>query len=233
MIVAVYCPFGIVSATFREDFFIDIQGDEERPIYTPVRVTGLPHVITLWNCYAFVYSQLSSTNFDNRLSDLIQNVMKRWNEPPVIAELMPYIKKMLMDNEIQVIGIVSGYYSSGDISEPFVYQILGYDIHRINMSEEGSLQYNYMCLEKKTVVRKLLAACKLENGEIWEEYGQTRIRCDLFSIEKAIDFCKFMLNTNRYVNNLNVVMYDEPLPFEMTIVTPQELKILKNNTNIN
>lgn len=230
MVAAVYCPCGIVTATLSEDFFIDIQGEEKNPIYTPVNVIGLPHIITLWNRYAFVFSQLSSTKYEYRLNELVQQVMRRWNNPPSLVELMPYIKKMLMDNEIQVIGAMTGYYSSEEMPEPFVYQILGYDIHRINMSESGDIQYSYMCLEKRSVVKKLLSACKLENGKMWEEYGQTRIRCDLFSLEKAMDFCEFMLSTNRYVNNINVVMYDEPLPIEMAVITPHDFKIIKNNT---
>lgn len=224
MIAAVYCPCGIVISTFKEDFFLDIHGTEKQPTHNTVRIVGLPHTITFWNRYSLIYKLLDSYNYDFRLEILTEQLKNRWSETPSIATLMPYVKKMLMDNHVQLIGVMAGYESTENGYEPYVYQILGQEIYRVNRNEAGQVQYDYLCLEERTTVKKLLMECKLANGNTWEEYEKTSVRCDLFSIEKAIDFSKFMLATNRYVNHLNSVMYDEPLLYDMVIITPYGVK---------
>lgn len=226
MIAAVYCPCGIVLSTFKEDFFMDVHGTDEQPTYNPVRIMGLPHIVTFWNRYALIYKLLDSYNYDFRLDILTEKLKQRWSETPSIGSLMPYVKKMLMDNNIQLIGVMAGYESTENGQEQYVYQILGHDIYRVNRNEAGEVQFDYLCLEEKTAVKKLLMECKLANGDTWEEYEKVSVRCDLFSIEKCIDFSKFMLATNRYANHLNSVMYDEHLLYDMVIITPNGVKII-------
>lgn len=228
MITTVYCPCGIVISTFKEDYFLDVQHKEEQTICMPIRMVGLPHFVSFWNRYVMVYKLLGSYNYDNRLENLVQMLQQKWEKPPSIADLMPYVKKMLMDNNVQLIGVMAGYALTENGDEPYVYQILGHDIYRVNRDESGRLHYNYLCLEENTTVKKLFENCKLANGDRWEEYEETKIRCDLFSIDKAIDFCKFTLFTNRYVNHLNMVMYDDPLLYDMVVVTPSEIKQMDN-----
>lgn len=76
---------------------------------------------------------------------------------------MPYLKKLLVDNRFQIIGIVAGY--DQDVNErttPFVYQILGENIRRINLDDEGHLNYNCVYLEREPVVGKLLQQTKIK-----------------------------------------------------------------------
>ena len=54
--------------------------------------------------------------------DKFEELSKRWDKTPPIVEFMPYLKKLLVDNRFQIIGIVAGY--DQDVNErttPFVY----------------------------------------------------------------------------------------------------------------
>ena len=107
---------------------------------------------------------------------------------------------MYMDNHIQIIGIVAAYdIDKNGMIMPFVYQILGENIRRINLDNNGCLNYNCVYLEKTPLVGKLLQQTQIKNGDIWEENPAVKLRCDLYSISKSIDICRFMLRTSHYL----------------------------------
>ena len=138
---------------------------------------------------------------------------------------MPYLKKLLVDNNIQIIGVVAAYDKDKGLSNiPFVYQILGENIRRINLDTEGHLNYNCVYLEKSPYIGKLLQQTQIKNGDIWEDNQAVKLRCDLFSIHKSIDLCRFMLRTNYYVENINSALYDNPLKADVTIITKEKIE---------
>ena len=60
-----------------------------------------------------------------------EDLSQKWNFTPPIVELMPYLKKLLVDNHIQLIGIVAGYDKDKNGKDvPYVYQILGENIRK-------------------------------------------------------------------------------------------------------
>ena len=63
-----------------------------------------------------------------------------------------------------------------------------------------------------------------KNGDEWEENQAVRLRCDLFSIEKSIDLCRFMLRTSHYVENINSTLYDSPLKADVSIITKDKIE---------
>ena len=219
MIAAVYTPDGIVLTTTNTDFYYSAsrEGSVEK-----VAVTGHPHEIIFWGRYALVYHQTNEFNYSHQTGWLLKSLEARWGEDvPPIHELMPYIKKQIIDSGIEIIGIMAGYNSlNHEAPEPFVYQILGDDIRRINIDGNGAITYNCVLLEKETKVSRLIRDVKIKNGEEWEYIAPPVIRCDLFSIDKAKSLSQFLIESCIYLENLNSDQYSHS-QLETTIITPQ------------
>ena len=186
---------------------------------------GLPHNYLFWGKYSLTYNILNSYSAEFSILSKFDELAGKWDAIPPIAEFMPYLKKLLVDNNIQIIGVVAAYDKHKGLSNiPFVYQILGENIRRINLDTEGHLNYNCVYLEKSPYIGKLLQQTQIKNGDIWEDNQAVKLRCDLFSIHKSIDLCRFMLRTNYYVENINSALYDNPLKADVTIITKEKIE---------
>lgn len=220
MVVTVFTPNGIVTATSSSDLFYENIEEDDMLVRKSIRVEGLPHTYLFWDKYVLTYNSLNLNSYENRLIEELNNLSNKWETVPPIQDFMPYVKKMIVDTHIQFIGILTGYdYNEKGVLSPYVYQILGENIRRINLDNEGNVNYNCVYLEKEPYVGKLFQGTKLRNGDSWEETNGVRLRCDLYSISKAIDLCSFMIKTNYYMENLNTSNYATPLPVEITITT--------------
>ena len=219
MIVTVFTPTGIVVATASSDCFYEYIETEDGDMLSPINVEGLPHTHSFWGKYSFTFNCLNQYAYESELLSKLMELTKKWETIPPILEFMPYLKKFFVDSHIQIIGIVAGYGLDDDKSTPYVYQILGENIRRINLDKEGNLSYNCVCLEKTPHIGQLFQQTRIRNGELWEDNSAIRLRCDLFSIEKSIDLCRFMLRTSHYVDNINSALYDEALKADVSVIT--------------
>lgn len=230
MIVSVYTPNGIVVATASFDSFHEYLESEDGTLLSPIYMEGLPHTYTFWDRYALTYNGLNSYAAETSLPGMLEELSRKWDSVPPIAEFMPYLKKLFVDNHIQVIGIVAAYDIDKDGTfAPFVYQILGENIRRINLDDDGHLNYNCVYLEKTPHIGKLLRETRIKNGDIWEDSTTINLRCDLYSIQKSIDLCRFMLRTSHYLENINSVLYETPLKADISVITNKnvETKIIE------
>lgn len=226
MVVTVFSPAGIVTATSCIDTFIESIQDEEVITQKSIRIEGLPHSYVFWDKFVLTFNILNQNNYDYRLLNELDKLAHKWESRPLISEFMPYVKKMILDTHIQIIGVMSGYdLNENNIEEQYVYQILGENIRRINRDDNGVLNYNCVYLEKDPYIGKLFQSTKMLNGNDWENIDCIRIRCDLFSISKAIDLCSFMLKTSFYMENMHNANYSDPLKIETSIVRCNEIEI--------
>ena len=225
MIATVFTPNGIVVATASYDKFYEYLESDDGTILSPITMDGLPHNYLFWGKYSLTYNILNSYSAEFSILSKFDELAGKWDAIPPIAEFMPYLKKLLVDNNIQIIGVVAAYDKDKGLSNiPFVYQILGENIRRINLDTEGHLNYNCVYLEKSPYIGKLLQQTQIKNGDIWEDNQAVKLRCDLFSIHKSIDLCRFMLRTNYYVENINSALYDNPLQADVTIITKEKIE---------
>ena len=225
MIATVFTPNGIVVATASYDKFYEYLESDDGTILSPITMDGLPHNYLFWGKYSLTYNILNSYSAEFSILSNFDELAGKWDAIPPIAEFMPYLKKLLVDNNIQIIGVVAAYDKDKGLSNiPFVYQILGENIRRINLDTEGHLNYNCVYLEKSPYIGKLLQQTQIKNGDIWEDNQAVKLRCDLFSIHKSIDLCRFMLRTNYYVENINSALYDNPLKADVTIITKEKIE---------
>lgn len=225
MIATVFTPNGIVVATASYDKFYEYLESDDGTILSPITMDGLPHNYLFWGKYSLTYNILNSYSAEFSILSKFDELAVKWDAIPPIAEFMPYLKKLLVDNNIQIIGVVAAYDKDKGLSNiPFVYQILGENIRRINLDTEGHLNYNCVYLEKSPYIGKLLQQTQIKNGDIWEDNQAVKLRCDLFSIHKSIDLCRFMLRTNYYVENINSALYDNPLKADVTIITKEKIE---------
>lgn len=225
MIATVFTPNGIVVATASYDKFYEYLESDDGTILSPITMDGLPHNYLFWGKYSLTYNILNSYSAEFSILSKFDELAGKWDAIPPIAEFMPYLKKLLVDNNIQIIGVVAAYDKDKGLSNiPFVYQILGENIRRINLDTEGHLNYNCVYLEKSPYIGKLLQQTQIKNGDIWEDNQAVKLRCDLFSIHKSIDLCRFMLRTNYYVENINSALYDNPLKADVTIITKEKIE---------
>jgi hypothetical protein len=226
MTATVFTHDGIVISTFKSDTFYQVSKRSDEDYIERISVSGHPHVITFWGRYALVFHQADEFSYNSDIIPMFEDVMRRWpDEIPTIYELMPYIKKQIVDNSLQIIGIMGGYSRTprGYI-EPYVYQILGDDLRRININNNGDITYNCVFLEKETVVGRLLRDVQVKNGKNWENLPPVQLRCDLYSIDKAEEITKFILNTSNFILNINqsLYQYDE---IETVVITSSKLII--------
>lgn len=226
MTATVFTPDGIVISTVKADSFYQAlkRGDED--YIEKVNIVGHPHIITFWEQYALVFHQADEFSYNAGITTMIEEVMKRWPEGiPPIYELMPYIKKQIVDNSLQIIGIMGGYSRTTNGSlEPHVYQILGDDLRRINKNVNGDLTYNCVFLEKETVFGRLLRDVQVKNGDDWENLPPVQLRCDLYSIDKAEDVTRFILNTSNSILNINQSSHQDN-EIETVVITSNKLII--------
>lgn len=228
MIVSVFGPCGIVTASSGFDTFYELRERDDESFAHKICIEGLPHVYTFWNKYVLVYNCINQNMYDYRMPYCLSALINKWEAPPSPQDFMPYLKKLIVDNHIQIIGVVSGYFDNSDgIKTPYVYQILGEEIRRVNIDSDGNLNYNCIYLEKEPIVGKLLRQVKLRNGDVWEEQDEYRFRYDLFSISKAIDFCGFAIKTNHYINNISTSMYGITIGLDVAIVEPDKIDIIQ------
>lgn len=220
MVVSVFTPNGIVVATASYDSFYNYIDSEDGTLFSPIHIEGLPHTYTFWGQYSLTFNTLNQYVYESPLLTDFAQLSNRWDSIPPIFEFMPYLKKLIMEKHFHLIGVMAAYNKSDDgLMVPYVYQILGESIRRINLDNDGKINYNCVYLEKNPHIGKLLQKTKLQNGEQWEENPATQLRCDLFSISKSIDLCRFMLRTSHYVENINSAMYDIPLKADVSIIT--------------
>lgn len=225
MIATVFTPNGIVVATASYDKFYEYLESDDGTILSPITMDGLPHNYLFWGKYSLTYNILNSYSAEFSILSKFDELAGKWDATPPIAEFMPYLKKLLVDNNIQIIGVVAAYDKDKGLPNiPFVYQILGENIRRINLDTKGHLNYNCVYLEKSPYIGKLLQQTQIKNGDIWEDNQAVKLRCDLFSIHKSIDLCRFMLRTNYYVENINSALYDNPLKADVTIITKEKIE---------
>lgn len=226
MIATVFAPDGIVVATASFDSYYEYIESEEGTLLSPINMEGLPHTYLFWERFSLTFNCLNSYMTELGILDKFENLSNKWDSVPPIAEFMPYLKKLLVDNHIQIIGIVAAYdIDKNGMIMPFVYQILGENIRRINLDNNGCLNYNCVHLEKVPLVGKLLQQTQIKNGDIWEETPAVKLRCDLYSISKSIDICRFMLRTSHYVANINSTRYDSPLKADISIITKDKVEV--------
>ncbi len=226
MTVTIFTPDGIVISTFKSDTFYQVSKRGEEDYLDKINVDGHPHVITFWDQYALVFHQADEFSYNAGIIPMIEEVMRRWpDEIPPIYQLMPYIKKQIVDNGIQIIGIMGGYSrtTKGNF-EPHVYQILGNDLRRININNSGDLTYNCVFLEKETVFGRLLRDVQVKNGDNWENLPPIQLRCDLFSIYKAEEVTRFILNTSNSILKINQSFHQHN-EIETVIITSNKLII--------
>lgn len=226
MIATVFAPDGIVVATASFDSYYEHIESEEGTLLSPINMEGLPHTYLFWERFSLTFNCLNSYMTELGILDKFENLSNKWDSVPSIAEFMPYLKKLLVDNHIQIIGIVAAYdIDKNGMIMPFVYQILGENIRRINLDNNGCLNYNCVYLEKTPLVGKLLQQTQIKNGDIWEENPAVKLRCDLYSISKSIDICRFMLRTSHYVANINSTRYDSSLKADISIITKDKVEV--------
>lgn len=227
MIATVFTPDGITISTIDSDSYYQSSRRDGTGDVEIINIAGHTHIVTFWERYAIVFHQTGEFNYQAGVKYVLSEVMQRWQDSiPAIYDFMPYIKKQIVDNGLDLIGIMGGYSRSQDGRfDPYVYQILGNDIRRINTDGEGKIAYNCIFLEKETSFGRLLRDVQVKNGNNWEELPPVNIRCDLFSVRKAIDLSNFILKTSEYLNNIN--SSDVPQhEIETVIITPDALSIV-------
>lgn len=228
MIITVFSPSGIVTATSCLDTFFEVKEKEGSSIVTPFKIEGLPHVLTFWDSYALVYKNINQYSYDAFDTLLLSLMANKWNEAPTPMEFMTFLKKIIVDHNLQIFGVVSTYFSeNGQSKVPYVYQILGQETRRINIDNNGNINYNCICLEKEPVMGRLLKQIQLRNGDEWEELSGFNLRYDLFSVSKSMDFCKFAIKTDHFINNVATTTYETPIYIDMAVVTPNTIEVLQ------
>lgn len=225
MIATVFSPNGIVVATASLDSFYEQLESEDGLLLSPIWMEGLPHTFLFWGRFSLTFNGLNRYSSETKILSEFASLEKKWDSAPNISEFMPYLKKLIVDKHIQIIGIMAAYdKDKNGVNMPFVYQVLGENIRRINLDNEGNLNYNCVYLEKAPQIGKLFQQTRLRNGEQWEDNPAIRLRCDLYSIEKSIDLCRFMIRTSHYVENINSAKYDNPMKADVSVITKEKVE---------
>lgn len=227
MIVSVFCPYGIVTASAGNDTFLEMREENKQRILLPINMMGLPHNYVFWNKYALTYNVMNPHMLDSSFEDCLRVIENTWASAPNLSDFAEHLKKMLVTHKFQILGIISGFDCVDKSEIPYVYQILGENIRRANVDIEGNIMYNCIYLEKTPLIWKLMQKSKILNGDSWEECKEIHLRCDLFSLEKSVDLCCFLLKTGNFIRNINSAKYREKLDIELIIQQTNNIEISK------
>lgn len=223
MITAAYTPDGIVLATLSIDTYYEMTQIGNMDSLSPIHVKGHQHYKVFWNKYAIVFRNMSSYSYDTiLLNKFCAYEIEHQESIPDVASFVNDIQSIINDTKSDIVSILAGYNGI----EPYVYYIQGKDLRRINVTDKNEIIYNCQYVERNEVIGRVFRDIKLRNGDKWEERDGLRTRCDLYSTEKAIDLCKFMLHTNFYANNINITTYDMQLPYEVVVIQNNKVEIL-------
>ena len=100
MIATVFTPNGIVVATASYDKFYEYLESDDGTILSPITMDGLPHNYLFWGKYSLTYNILNSYSAEFSILSKFDELAGKWDAIPPIAEFMPYLKKLLVDNII-------------------------------------------------------------------------------------------------------------------------------------
>lgn len=224
MITAAYTPDGIVLATLSIDTYFEMTQIGNIDTLLPIRVKGHQHYKVFWDKYAILFKYMSSYSYDTLLfNKFCTYEIEHQVSIPDIVSFVNDIQSIIDDTKSDVVSILAGYNGM----EPFVYYIQGKDLRRINVTDKNEIIYNCQYVERNEVIGRIFRDIKLRNGDKWEERDGLRTRCDLYSTEKAIDLCKFMLHTNFYANNINIMTFEFQLPYEIVVIKNNKVEFLK------
>lgn len=224
MITAAYTPDGIVLATLSIDTYFEMTQIGNIDTLSPIRVKGHQHYKVFWDKYAILFKHMSSYSYDTLLfNKFCTYEIEHQVSIPDIVSFVNDIQSIIDDTKSDVVSILAGYNGM----EPFVYYIQGKDLRRINVTDKNEIIYNCQYVERNEVIGRIFRDIKLRNGDKWEERDGLRTRCDLYSTEKAIDLCKFMLHTNFYANNINIMTFEFQLPYEIVVIKNNKVEFLK------
>lgn len=224
MITAAYTPDGIVLATLSIDTYFEMTQIGNIDTLSPIRVKGHQHYKVFWDKYAILFKYMSSYSYDTLLfNKFCTYEIEHQVSIPDIVSFVNDIQSIIDDTKSDVVSILAGYNGM----EPFVYYIQGKDLRRINVTDKNEIIYNCQYVERNEVIGRIFRDIKLRNGDKWEERDGLRTRCDLYSTEKAIDLCKFMLHTNFYANNINIMTFEFQLPYEIVVIKNNKVEFLK------
>mgnify|MGYP004651350337 FL=1 len=223
MITAAYTPDGIVLATLSIDTYYEMTQIGNMDSLSPIHVKGHQHYKVFWNKYAIVFRHMSSYSYDTiLLNKFCTYEIEHQESIPDVVSFVNDIQSIINDTKSDIVSILAGY----NDTEPYVYYIQGKDLRRINVTDKNEIIYNCQYVERNEVIGRVFRDIKLRNGDKWEERDGLRTRCDLYSTEKAIDLCTFMLHTNFYANNINITTYDMQLPYEVVVIQNNKVEIL-------
>lgn len=223
MVAATFTPDGIALTTSAYDTYRIGEGADAT---RQVSILGHRHVVTFWDRYAVVFRQADDCVYRDDAADTLKSVEKRWKEAPRIGDFMPWLKKAIADSGLQIIGAAAGYDMDGSGKpEPYVYEIMGSDIRRINATDRGEIFYNTVFLETGDTVSRLLGEMLVRNGDQLETRPAPRIRCDLFSLRHALQVNRFLVDTAVQFDNINSSVTPESV-LDAVTVTPTGLNII-------
>lgn len=224
MITAAYTPDGIVLATLSIDTYFEMTQIGNIDTLSPIRVKGHQHYKVFWDKYAILFKHMNSYSYDTILfNKFCTYEIEHQVSIPDVVSFVNDIQSIIDDTKSDVVSILAGYNGM----EPFVYYIQGKDLRRINVTDKNEIIYNCQYVERNEVIGRIFRDIKLRNGDKWEERDGLRTRCDLYSTEKAIDLCKFMLHTNFYANNINIMTFEFQLPYEIVVIKNNKVEFLK------
>lgn len=189
-------------------------------------VPGHSHEVSLWDRYALIFHSVDENAYHPFIADTLRQVADRWpDEIPSIDQVMPYIKKQIIDHSLQIIGIMAGYAADADGSpQPYVYQILGSDIRRINIDDEGNIIFGHVILEKDPLLGRFTQEVRMRNGDDWEYHPAMFLHTDVYSLTMADRVATRLLNAAMTIRHAE----DAAVPPELlcrAFITPYSLNI--------
>ena len=72
MIVTVFIPKAIISATASFDTFLESQESEDGAYLSPIYMEGLPHTYTFWNRYSIMYNSINQYAYEADFIDCLE-----------------------------------------------------------------------------------------------------------------------------------------------------------------
>ena len=224
MLAIAFVPSGIVAGALRSEVYTPVDNiDDNMTTYARFRMPGVCHIRVFYDEIAVVWQQMDHSGPDPVPEEVFQAVECQWDHAPHIADFMDAMLEEIIARDCNMVGFAMAYDTdfADDSTVPFVYEIAGRSIQRVNADEEGRPQYHFITSDPSRLASRLFDTVMTDTGQDWAEAPAPRLHCAAFSLEKARDICRFALRTQYYMEELNSALTSDPVAIETVEVTPE------------
>ncbi len=230
MIALCLTPQGITAVTPAMRYYETSSRNDSDFSDRLTAMPGMSNTRVLWGKIVVIYTPMLKVQYDSEPERILSRLESMWDTAPHISVFMSHFKKAVKDDACNVIAMVAGYdmpVNSDDNATPesYVYMVLGLEMFRFCIYDDGTPEYRLVLAGDDDYAERIFGQIRLLNGDVWEDKPMAPLRCDLFSLAKGMDVCRFAVLSSMYMIDFNGSMLDDRYDMECVTLTRSSVDV--------